>query len=129
MCDEYVSSVDFYPTIIELAGIAEDQPAEIDGRSFMAKLRGETTERGPIFWHYPHYGNQGGTPTAAVRDKNWKLILFMEDNSIELFDLSNDLGEKHDVADQHPEIVNRLKKQLSDWQKNVKAKMPTRRKD
>jgi arylsulfatase A-like enzyme len=129
ICDEYVSSVDFYPTLVELAGLAHDQRTEIDGRSFVAKLRGETTERGPIFWHYPHYGNQGGTPTAAVRDKNWKLIQFMEDNSFELFDLSNDLGEKHDVASQFPEVVNRLKKQLSDWQKDVGAKMPAPRED
>ncbi len=123
--EQYLSSVDFFPTILELAGEHTVADGAIDGKSFLKSLNSEPEERGPIFWHYPHYGNQGGAPSAAVRDGNWKLIHWMEDDSVELFDLGSDIGEEKDLAQQNPVIVTKMKKQLSEWQKAVGAKMPT----
>jgi arylsulfatase A-like enzyme len=125
-CETHLTSVDFYPTMLELADIANEQ--EIDGRSFLPALKGEGFDRGPIFWHYPHYGNQGGEPTAAVRDGNWKLIQFYEDDSVELYDLGNDIGEANDLSEANPEVVAKMKKQLTDWQESVGAKFATMKK-
>ena len=122
-CENYVSSVDFFPTIMQLANVSQDQDS-LDGKSFVPLLKSEAMNRGPVFWHYPHYGNQGGSPTAAVRDGQWKLIQSMEDDRYELYDLSNDIGEKHDLAEQKPEIVANLKQELKNWQIKVKAKFP-----
>jgi len=76
----------------------------------------------PLFWHYPHYGNQGGFPSSAVRLGKWKLIERLEDGRVHLFDLDNDLGERRDVAEQHPERVATMRKLLHDWYREVDAK-------
>ena len=65
-----------------------------DGRSLLPLFRGETVPERPLFWHYPHYGNQGGAPGAAIRRGDWKLIEWFEDQRVELFNLAADLGEK-----------------------------------
>ena len=123
-CHSYVSSVDFFPTMLELAK-TQTPKVELDGKSFVPLLQSKKMKRGPIFWHYPHYGNQGGAPTAAVRDENWKLIHWMEDDRWELFDLDDDLGETTNQATSQPAILRRLKRQLVDWQKEVQAKFPS----
>ncbi len=120
-CDEVVSSVDFYPTILELAGIDPDTRSEIDGKSFVPSLKGTPEPRGPIFWHYPHYGNQGGSPSAAVREGDWKLIEWLEDNSFCLYNIATDESEQHDVAAENPEVVKRLTATLKNWQQEVGA--------
>jgi arylsulfatase A-like enzyme len=79
----------------------------------------------PIFWHYPHYGNQGGTPGSAVRLGDFKLIRFFEGERIELYDVRNDLGEKHDLASDSPEKARELKKLMEDWLGGIKAGIPT----
>jgi len=122
-CNQYVSSVDFMPTILELANVQADQ--QLDGKSFVSLLEGKQLDRGPIYWHYPHYGNQGGSPSAAVRDDNWKLIQFLEDDRYELFDLDNDIGEKTNVISENEDIAMRLKESLAAWQQDVGAKMIT----
>ena len=68
----------------------------------MPALKGETHDRGAMFWHYPHYGNQGGSPSGAVREGDWKLIEFYEDGRLELYNLKSDLGEKKNLADAEP---------------------------
>ena len=125
-CDEPVLSTDFFPTILELAGVSAGD-SKIDGVSFAAILKGQSRERGPMFWHYPHYGNQGGAPAAAVRDGDWKLIEWYEDGSVELFNVRDDASEKSNVAAQHPEQVKQLRDKLDAWRKDVGAKMPTHR--
>ena len=127
VCDSYVTSVDFFPTILEIADLPPRPNDHLDGVSFTPLLRGETRDRGPIFWHYPHYGNQGGAPSGAVRDGDWKLIEWYEDGRLELFHLGYDLSEQYDVAQHHPEIRDRLAAQLSAWRPTVDAKMPQKR--
>jgi arylsulfatase A-like enzyme len=126
-CNQYVSSVDFYPTMLELAGQPKDTRADVDGVSFVPLLEGKKLDRGPIFWHYPHYGNQGGSPSAAIRDGKWKLIQWLETDDVSLYDIDADIGEKNDLASQHTDVVLRMKNQLTAWQKDVDAKQLGRR--
>jgi len=123
---EPVPSPDVYPTFLEATGLPRPQRQQLEGTSFLPLLLGDQLERGPIFWHYPHYSNQGGTPAAAVRDGNWKLIHFYEDDRVEFYDLNHDLGENHDLAGsvQHRAKLTRLRRLLKAWQELVDARVP-----
>ncbi len=123
---EPVTSTDFYPTILELAGLPQRPDQHIDGRSLVPLLQGGLNiDRDAIFWHYPHYGNQGGAPGAAIRNGDWKLIEFFEDNHLELYNLKDDIGEQNNMAEMHPEIVKELREKLHAWQKDVDARFPS----
>jgi len=124
-CDTPVTSADFYPTLLELAGLPLRPQQHLDGMSLMPLLKGDSLARGPLFWHYPHYGNQGGAPGGVVRDGDWKLIEWYEDRAPELFNLRDDLEEKHNVAAAHPARVKELQARLAEWRKEVGAVMPT----
>ncbi len=124
-CDTPVISMDFYPTILELAGLPAEPEQHRDGRSLVRLLKSQPLERGPLFWHYPHYGNQGGAPAAAVRDGDWKLIEWYEDGSRELFNIREDMGEKHNRAAEMPEKVRELAAKLDAWRRDVGAVMPS----
>lgn len=122
--DVPLSSVDLLPTLVELCGVRPPMH-EIDGTSVAAMLRGEAPpelrER-PLYWHYPHYGNQGGFPSAAVRAGRYKLIERLEDGRVHLFDLVDDLGERNDLAEAQPERVDELRGLLRTWQRRMRAK-------
>jgi arylsulfatase A-like enzyme len=121
-----VSNVDFYPTLLEVCGLPLVPEQHLDGKSFLAVLRGDKAlERGPIYWHFPHYGNQGGTPGSAVRCGEWKLIEFFEDDNCELYNIEEDIGEDIDLASKYPDITNQLRRMLHQWQKEVSAIKPT----
>jgi hypothetical protein len=90
----------------------------------MPALTGGPFHRGPIFWHYPHYSNQGGTPCCGLRDGRWKLIHFFEDDRDVLYDLSVDLGEHHDLAAERPDEVSRLRSTLDAWLVQVDGRIP-----
>ncbi len=124
--DAIVTSPDFYPTLLEACGLPLEPEQHVDGRSFMKVLENGNTEydRGPVFWHYPHYGNQGGTPGSSVRRGDWKLIEFFEDNSIELYNLKDDVGEKHNLAPEKPELASELLSLLHQWQSECNALKP-----
>jgi arylsulfatase A-like enzyme len=122
--DTPVCSPDFFATLAELAG-ASAQP-KADGRSLLPILQGQPA--GPdraLFWHYPHYGNQGGAPGAAIRRGEWKLIQWFEREMPELYNLKTDLGETSDLAASEPERVKRMQAELRAWQQEVGALMPT----
>jgi arylsulfatase A-like enzyme len=125
VCNVPVCSVDFWPTIAELIG-ASTEGIRVDGQSLVPLFRGGNfpADR-PLFWHYPHYGNQGGAPSSAVRKGPWKLIHWYEDDSWELFNLAQDIGEQHNLASQHPEKVAELRRVLEDWLQEVGARFPT----
>ena len=123
-CTTPVSSPDFYPTLLEATGLPLRPQQHIDGVSLLPLLRGEVHERGPLFWHYPHYGNQGGTPGSSVRDGDYKLIEFFEDGRLELYNLREDLGETRNLADALPDIRDRLHRQLREWRDRIEAKIP-----
>lgn len=121
-----VSSPDFFPTFLEAAGARPAPGQVLDGRSLVGVLKGGSLPERALFWHYPHYGNQGGAPTAAVRRGDWKLIEWMEDGRVELFNLAQDLSESTDLAAREPDRVARLRTELHAWQKEVGALFPTR---
>ena len=122
--DAPITSTDFFPTILELAQVDLEHPLPIDGKSFMPALRGKVHDRGAIFWHYPHYGNQGGAPTGAVREGDWKLVEWYEDGKLELFNLKEDISEKNDLSKKHPDKVEALAAKLTGWRKDTGARMP-----
>jgi arylsulfatase A-like enzyme len=75
-----------------------------------------------LFWHYPHYGNQGGFPSGAIRLGQWKLIERLEDGRVHLFDLANDISEQSDLAKDQPERVAKLRDMLHTWYRKMDAK-------
>jgi arylsulfatase A-like enzyme len=121
-----VSSPDFFPTVLEATGAKPAAGQVLDGNSLLPALAGATTPERPLFWHYPHYGNQGGAPAAAVRLGGWKLIEWLEDGRLELFNLPNDPGEATNLAGREPERVAQLRQTLHAWQQQVGALMPTK---
>lgn len=126
--DSPITSTDFFPTILEIASLKLNLPLPTDGVSFTSALRGEKHDRGPMYWHYPHYGNQGNAPTAAVREGDWKLIEWYEDGKLELFNLKEDISEKNDLSKKHPDKVKTLSAKLTNWRKETGAQMPTQNK-
>ncbi|MEA3337389.1 MAG: DUF4976 domain-containing protein [Chloroflexota bacterium] len=81
-------------------------------------------ERDAIFWHYPHYGNQGGTPGSSIRSGDYRLIEFFEDGKVELYNLREDIGEEHNLAGAEPERTAKLQAMLASWREAVAAKIP-----
>ena len=125
-CDLPVISTDLFPTVLDVAGVKPDPKVPCDGVSLLPFLTGPgEPKRAALYWHYPHYSNQGGRPGGAVRAGRFKLIEHYEDDRVELFDLSADPGEKKDLAAADPETAKRLRKMLHDWRKEVNAQMPT----
>jgi arylsulfatase A-like enzyme len=124
-CDSPVISTDFYPTLLQLASLPPKPEQHLDGVSFVPLLKGETMQRGkPLFWHYPHYSNQGGAPNGAIRDGDWKLIEWYGGGVLELYNIPQDIGEKNNLAAQQPEKVKELHAKLTAWRKEVGAVMP-----
>jgi len=119
-CDVPVASIDFYPTLCELAGIKINH--DIDGVSLTEILKQKADARGAIFWHYPHYSNQGGMPAGAVREGDWKLIESFEDGALELYNLKEDVGENNNLAYENPQKAAELKAKLHAWYKVTGAK-------
>lgn len=119
-----LSLADWYPTFLELAGLKPHPEQHMDGVSIAPLLRGEPMPERPLFWHYPHYGNQGGEPVAAVRRGNYKLLKFFEDNHTELYDLSQDIGESFDLTAEKPALSKELEQLLEDWIAQVGGLVP-----
>ncbi|WP_228780063.1 sulfatase [Aquiflexum lacus] len=129
--DTPVISIDFYPTLVELAGLKESfiGNGEMDGVSLSPLLHNPSgsISREALYWHYPHYGNQGGNPGSVIQEDGWKLIYFYEDDRIELYNLNNDLGERNDLSAKENKKSTYLKNKLMDWLQNTKARLPERR--
>jgi arylsulfatase A-like enzyme len=124
-CGHPVISTDFYPTMLEIAKLNSKPEQHCDGVSFAPLLEGNAMPADrPIFWHYPHYGNQGAFPGAVVRLGDYKLIEFFEDGHTELYDIAEDLGEQNNLIEKMPEKAEELQRLLHDWQKSVNARFP-----
>ena len=126
--DAVVSSVDLLPTILAAAKV--ETPQDIDGENAWPSWQGQTPDeqfaaRDAIYWHYPHYSNQGGKPGGAIRVGDWKLIEFYEDNRRELFNLKQDPRESRNRAADEPERVQQLATRLASWRKEVNAQNMT----
>ena len=103
--DEVVISTDFYPTILNLAGLPVPADHDLDGISLVPVLRGNgSLNRDAVFWHWPHYSNHGRqSPGGAVRAGDYKLIEYFETGTVQLFNLQDDIGEQNDLAATMPE--------------------------
>lgn len=123
-CDLPVSSVDFFPTLLDLAKVPTQKNHIVDGESLTPLLSGEEMPSRPLYWHYPHYHGSTWRPGAAIRDGDWKLIEFYEHDEVELYNLKDDIGERQNLAGAEPQRTEALRVKLSTWQKEIKAKMP-----
>ncbi len=125
-CDTPTMNIDFYPTLAEVIGIRQAPAHHVDGRSMAPLLKGERVGARPLFWHYPlakkHF--LGGRSSGAIRQGDWKLVEFFENQKLELFNLADDISERTNLAQQHPGKVKQLHRLLSEWRKDVSAKLP-----
>lgn len=125
LCHEPVISNDFYPTMLEMAHLPLRPSQHVDGLSLVPLLTGTgKLDRNAIYWHYPHYHGSGTRPGGAVRAGDYKLIEWFEDSSIELYNLKNDLSERHNLAEKIPQKTAQLREMLHNWRKSVNARMP-----
>jgi len=125
VCHTPVVSMDFFPTILDLAGLAAMPDRHVDGVSLVPLLQGgNALPPRPLWWHYPHYHGSTWTPGASIRDGDWKLIEFYHWGKVELFNLKDDLGEQHDLSQANPAKTAELLDKLHALQKRLGAKMP-----
>ncbi|MCL6504602.1 MAG: hypothetical protein K6T86_18130 [Pirellulales bacterium] len=123
--EEPVISTDLVPTLVELCGL--EPPELCDGASLARLLRhNEPPAPRPLFWHEPHYSNQGGRPAGAVRKGAWKLIEHYEDGQIELFNLEQDPGEAADLSATDTATAQRLRGLLHAWLEETGAQRNAR---
>lgn len=124
-CDVPVIGTDFYPTMLEMAGLPPKSEEHLDGLSMVSLLTGtsETLGRKNLYWHYPHYHRTD--PYGAIRSGDWKLIEFFETGKLELYNLKEDKNETTDLAGKNPEKAQALLAQLKTWRKSVDAQMMT----
>lgn len=138
-CDIPVSVIDFYFTIREAAGIRGEAGCEVDGESLMLVLAGTDAgadegalQRDSLFWHLPAYlegrnGTWRSKPGAAIRWRQFKLLEFFEDGRLELYDLEQDIGERHNLVDEHPDLTKELHRRMIEWRLSIGALVPTER--
>ena len=119
-----VSGIDWYPTLLDLAGVKTPKEQAVDGVSLVPLLKGGNIADRPLFWHYPHYGNQGGEPSSIITEDDWKLIYYHEDGRNELYHITEDIGERKDLASSEPGRVKALRAKLDAWLEASKAKFP-----
>jgi arylsulfatase A len=132
--DELSGSIDLFDTIIDASRRGAINDPEVpggprDGISRAAIFQGEKMKDRDLFWHYPHYANQGSRPGAAIRSGDHKLVKYFEDGRLELFDVKKDISEGRNIVAEKPAVARRLSEKLAAWQKEVGAKMPTRNTD
>ncbi|MBX3436506.1 MAG: sulfatase [Planctomycetaceae bacterium] len=129
MCDTPVTSIDFFPTLLECIG-QKTSDSDVDGMSLLPLLRQEgTLKRDAIYWHYPHYHSLGVAPSGAIRKGRYKLIEWFEKSidgvetpgAFELFDLASDPSEQRDLVHQRPDLARQLAHDLAEWRGHVKA--------
>ncbi|MCA9240628.1 MAG: sulfatase [Planctomycetales bacterium] len=125
-CDTPVITNDLYFTLLEAAGLKAPEEPAADGLSLVPLLNSESgfSDRS-LYWHYPHYSNQGGRPGGAVRHGPWKLIEWYGDGSSELYRLDRDPGERQNLVKAQPKVALELRKEITAWRDAVGARMPT----
>jgi len=135
-CDTPIIGLDFYPTLLEMAGVSKPKGKLLDGQSIVRLLKGaRALDREAIFWHFPAYlqGKAPGArdphfrtrPGAAIRAGDWKLIEYFEDGALELYNLKDDISEQRNLADSLPDKTRELHQLMLAWRKAVNAPVPT----
>jgi len=123
--DALITSMDFYPTILEMAGIPLRSDLHMDGESLVPLLKKEEAElHDAVYFHYPHRSNQRGGPSGAIREGDYKLIVFFEDKRLELYNIKEDIGETKNLADDMPELRDQMMEKLRKWWDEVDARFP-----
>jgi arylsulfatase A-like enzyme len=131
-----ITSVDLYPTLVEISGATAPADYPLDGVSYAPILLAarDTLGRDSIYWHFPGYLGAGAgqwrtKPVGAVRCGDWKLMEFFEDGRLELYNLKDDIGEEHNRAGDMPDKAKELHAKLAAWREEVGAKAPTQNKN
>lgn len=124
--DTPVISMDLTATILNAANVRTAENTPLDGTTLLPLLQGRKLERDALYFHYPHYAwHKSNRPGGAIRSGQHKLIRWYDDNSVELFDLTQDVGETRDLATQMPELATSLNEKLEHWLRETAAQMPT----
>lgn len=132
ICDTPVISTDFYPTLLEMANVAPMPKQHADGISLVSLVtehknpgldsKLDPQNRNAIYWHFPHYSNHGmQSPGGAIRCGDYKLLEYFENNTIQLFNLRDDLGEQHDLSEEQPQLAKELQSKLHQWRFEINA--------
>tara|TARA_B100000809_G_scaffold211638_1_gene215347 strand:- start:1788 stop:2171 length:384 start_codon:yes stop_codon:yes gene_type:complete len=116
--------MDFFPTMLSLAGLKNRPRLHADGQDLVPLMNGKEARPRTLYWHYPHYHGSTWKPGASIRDGDWKLIEFYHYGQTELFNLAEDPGELKNLAAKYPEKFKQLKDKLAGWQQRMGAKMP-----
>ena len=128
VCNTPTCNIDFYPTFLQLAGLKPDPAQYLDGVSILPLLKNPKAklDRNTLYWHYPlkkpHF--LGGRSAGAIRQGDFKLIEFFDNGEVELYNLTEDIQEKDNLARKMPEKADELQKQLAEWREDVGAKFP-----
>jgi arylsulfatase A-like enzyme len=127
ICNTPICNIDFYPTLLQLAGLRPDPGQHLDGVSILPLLKnpGAKLARNTLYWHYPlkkqHF--LGGRSSGAIRQGDFKLIEFFDNGEVELYNLAEDIAEKNNLAEKLPEKAAELQKRLKSWRGGVGAKV------
>ena len=117
---EMICSIDLLPTIASSVGLKIKH--QVDGIDLTPALKGKNLDRESLYWHYPHYSNQGGIPGGAIRMGDYKLFENYEDGKVSLYNLKKDIGETNDLSSNDPKRVKNMRTNLHAWYKKVEAK-------
>jgi len=132
-CETPVISVDFYPTLLDIAGIERKESKTLDGKSILPLFMQEGEfKRENLYWHFPAYlqgweGTFRTRPVSVIRSGNYKLLEFFEDNRMELYNLEEDISESHDLSEEMPEKTEELHRKLQEWREEVNAPVPEKK--
>jgi arylsulfatase A-like enzyme len=124
VCETPVISTDLFPTLLALAGAPLLPDRHLDGQSLVPLLSGDSLPARTLYWHYPHYHGSTWAPGSAILDGDWKLIEFLDEERVELYNLSRDIGERTDLAADEPARVRHLQERLTAWRESTGAIMP-----
>lgn len=130
--DEPIISIDYFPTILELAYISVPENKLLDGNSILPIIKGESINRNNLYWHFPAYLQRYAgvnhiwrtSPAGAMRKGPWKIIELFETDQVELYNLDNDLSETTDLSNQYPELTMEMLDELKTWRAKTNAPVP-----
>ncbi len=118
------TSTDFYPTILEMAGILQKPEQHKDGISLLPLFNEKPIKRDALFWHFPHYQGEGGYPASAIRMGDFKLIYNYHQNDYLLYNVVEDISETKNLAAEMPEKVQEMKKRLDEYLREAGSTIP-----
>lgn len=125
--DKPYTSTDIFPTILAACGLPLDEKVHMDGVSLQTTMKSDKDRA--LYWHYPHWGNQGGSPGGAVRLGDYKYIRYYTGKPAELFNLKEDPSEQTNLIGKEPKVAEKLSSMFDAWLKETDAVMPIKNPD